>query len=173
MDWLNFGKFYLMGKWWFWEILTEPMNGYLCTPFVEGLGHHVVHWFFICLNFILGFPFGFSTYLFFSFFDEPRKGNNIIYNHFRRCAFRLPPQTWYFFNWSILVGSVKGFASKSINLTLPLEYICLIIYGPAQFCLNFPFVSWIGARISFSTKSPNFKSVVLTFLSKAFLSHLW
>ena len=74
---------------------------------------------------------------------------------------------WYFFNWSMLVGSVKGFAFKSINVTTLLEYICLIIHWPAQFCLNFPFVSWIGAWIHFSTKSPNFKSLVLTFLSKA------
>ena len=74
---------------------------------------------------------------------------------------------WYFFNWSMLVGSVKGFAFKSINVTALLEYICLIIHWPAQFCLNFPFVSWIRAWIHFSTKSPNFKSLVLTFLSKA------
>ena len=113
----------------------------------------------------------FSTYpfiLLLLFFNEYKKGNNIIYNHFRYAVFRLPPQTWHFFTWFILVGSVKGFASKSINLIAPLVYICLIIYGPAKFCLNFPFVSWTEARISFSTKSPNLKSLALTFLSKAF-----
>ena len=129
---------------------------------------------FCCSNFCLDCPFRFSTYLPPPlFWILPRKGNNIIYNHFRCGIFRLPPQTCYFFNCSMLVGSVKGFAFKSINLTTPLEYICLIMYGPVQFCLNFPFASWIGAQISFNTKSPNFKSLVLTFLSKAFLSLLW
>ena len=78
------------------------------------------------------FSFSFCfCFLFFFFLVKPRKGNNIIYNHFRRGAFKLPTQTWYFFNSSMLVGSMKGFASKSINLTGPLEYICLIMYGPA------------------------------------------
>ena len=146
--------------------MTKPMHGCLHTPLAKGSGHHVVH-FFICLNFCLGRPFRFSGFqpsrishfffltlllrkfpfwdfnlpFFFFLENKPRKGNNIIYNHFKHGAFRLPPQTWYFFNWSILVGSVKGFAFKSINLTTPPEYICLIIYGPAQFCLNFSFVS--------------------------------
>ena len=163
MEWLNFGKFCLMGKWWFWEIVIESLHGCLCTPLIEGSGHHVVHWwwFFICLKFCLGCPFRFSinrlshsffctlllrklpfrVFIFFFFLVKPRKGNSIIYNHFRRGAIRLLPQTWYFFNWSMLVGSVKRFASKSINLTAPLEYIYLIMYGPTQFSLNFPFAS--------------------------------
>ena len=114
----------------------------------------------------------FQVFNLYFFLAKPKKGNNIIYNHFRRGVYRLRPQTWYFFNWSMLVGLVKGFASKSINLTAPLEYIYLIIYRPTQFFLNFLFVSWIKTLISFSTKSPNFRSLVLTFLSKAFLSLL-
>ena len=48
MTWFNgivefFEKFWLMGKWWFWEIVTEPMHGCLRTPLAEGSGHHVVH----------------------------------------------------------------------------------------------------------------------------------
>jgi len=39
---LNFGKFCLMGKWWFWEIMTVPMHGCLRTPFVEGSSHLIV-----------------------------------------------------------------------------------------------------------------------------------
>ena len=101
------------------------MYGCLHTSFAEGSGHHVAHFFLIILFiylFLLSFCvdclFGFSTYPPLPlFFLKPRKGNNIIYNHFKCCALRLPPQTWYFFNWSMLVGSVKGFASKSINLT--------------------------------------------------------
>ena len=40
------------------------------------------------------------------------------------------------------------------------------MYRPAQFCLNFPFASWTGAQISFNTRSPNFKSLVLYFCQK-------
>ena len=61
MEWLSFGKFYLMGKCWFWEIVIGPMHGCRRTPLVEGSGHHVIHLFFICLNFFLGRPLEFST----------------------------------------------------------------------------------------------------------------
>ena len=40
---VEFLVFWLMGKWWVWEIVTEPMHGCLCTPLIEGLVHHVVH----------------------------------------------------------------------------------------------------------------------------------
>ena len=56
--------------------------------------------FFCYSNFCLDRPLGFSTQRapFFFFLIKPRKGNNIIYNHFRRGAFRLPLQTWCFFS---------------------------------------------------------------------------
>ena len=40
----------------------------------------------------------------------------------------------------------------SINLTALPEYIYLMMYGPTQFRLNFLFIYWTGARISFNTK---------------------
>ena len=52
MTWFNgmvefFENFWLIGKWWFWEIVTELMHGYLRTPLVEGSAHHVVRLFFL------------------------------------------------------------------------------------------------------------------------------
>ena len=47
MTWFNgiveFLEIWLMGKWWFWEIVIESLHGCLCTPLIEGSGHHVVH----------------------------------------------------------------------------------------------------------------------------------
>ena len=47
MTWFNgiveFLEIWLMGKWWFWEIMTEPLHGCLRTPLTEGSSHHVVH----------------------------------------------------------------------------------------------------------------------------------
>ena len=117
------------------------------------------------------FCFCFHMFVLFSFFFHVFMLSKSMFHMFN-CLFVLTCSHMHMHS-SMLVGSVKGFAFKSINLTTPLEYICLIMYGPAQFCLNFSFASWIGAQISSSTKSPNLKSMFLTILSKAFLSLLW
>ena len=104
---------------WLREIVTKPMHGCLRTPLIEGLGHYIVHGFFICLNFCLGRLFEFSTQQalshfffflfsnspfaqialqgfqpisFFFFLVKPRKGNNIIYYyHLRRVTSSIGP----------------------------------------------------------------------------------
>ena len=168
-----------MGKWWAWENCGWSnvwLPTYLfCRRIKSSYSSFfliILYIYLFLLSFCVDCLFGFSTYPPPPFF-KARKGNNIIYNHSRCGVFRLPPQTWYFFNWSMLVGSVKWFASKSISHTAPREHICLIIYRPSQFCLNFSFASWTRAQISFNTKSPNFKSLVLIFFSKTFLCLLW
>ena len=132
MEWSNFLVFWLMGKWW---VLENCDRTNTCLPMYPldrrirssrsscmMMGFFYLPWLFPRFPFrFFNLSSSFSSFLFLLFFFlvKPRKGDNIIYSYFKRGAFKLLPQTWYFFYWSMLVGLVKGFASKSINLTAP------------------------------------------------------
>ena len=113
LDFENFFFFFgLMGKWWVWKNCDQT-NVWLPMYLLGRRIRSSCSSFFICLNFCLGCPFGFSTqqalslsffllsfcvdfpfrfsmyfFLFFFFFDKPKKGNNIIYNHFQMWCFQ-------------------------------------------------------------------------------------
>ena len=135
-------KFWLMGKWWVlgncdrtnaW-LPTYPLDRRIRSPRSSLMTIVLFALIFSQISLSSFQPSRLSHFSFFFFFFSDSPFAQIALSGFQPnsfCFFFLSQtqegkqhnlqllQMWYFFNWSMLVSSVKWFASKCINLTTP------------------------------------------------------